>query len=409
MKSTVESTLTAEPSPPAEATSHEPSHRAFYLDVVRGFAVLLVLGRHCPANIRIHPALDTISDILHQVGYLGVDLFFVLSGYLIGGLLFKELDRTGTIGLRRFFVRRAFKIWPAYLICLTASCLALAFFDKRFVANEQPLESVARLMWPAFLHIQNYFPSTRVLSFLWSLAVEEHFYLLLPAALLLMRRGSRSGNICYRVLLTFLALAMTCLLLRFAAREANPVFSSYANLFPTHLRIDSLMAGVALVATTRYCPNLTERLRPTRWPALLIGVALLLLPWFFPPLPPGKYPVIYPVEFSMFSGVLFVAAAHYADHPASSSAVAQRLRKLLAPVAAVGVVSYSTYLWHGYFAPPISARVMHFFHVPVSGSGLSTVVHYACYVVVALAMGIASYYVIERPFLALREHVAKRP
>ena len=80
-------------------------------------------------NRRSVPGLDVMSDYFHKAGRLGVDLFFVLSGFLIGGLMLDEWKRTGTIRVRRFLIRRAFKIWPAYLICLVVSSAAIALLS----------------------------------------------------------------------------------------------------------------------------------------------------------------------------------------------------------------------------------------------------------------------------------------
>ena len=88
----------------------DPSGRMLALDVLRGLAVLLVIVWHWPGK---GAGLGPLGAVSH-VGWTGVDLFFVLSGYLISGLLFKEWDRTGSIVLRRFWLRRGFKIWPAY-------------------------------------------------------------------------------------------------------------------------------------------------------------------------------------------------------------------------------------------------------------------------------------------------------
>src|ERR1700733_8694882 len=90
--------------------------REIELDFVRGVAILLVLVFH----YRPHNLLIT-SDILNRVqgsGWVGVDVFFVLSGFLVGGLMMKEWSRTGGVDSLRFLQRRAFKIWPAYYVFL---------------------------------------------------------------------------------------------------------------------------------------------------------------------------------------------------------------------------------------------------------------------------------------------------
>ena len=74
------------------------------LDLLRGIAILLVLFRHC----------DIENNILHHFGWLGVDLFFVLSGFLVSGLLFNEYKKIGKVKIGRFLIRRGFKIYPPF-------------------------------------------------------------------------------------------------------------------------------------------------------------------------------------------------------------------------------------------------------------------------------------------------------
>jgi peptidoglycan/LPS O-acetylase OafA/YrhL len=104
-----------------------------------------------------------------RIGWIGVDLFFVLSGFLISGLLFLEYRSAGELKLARFFLRRGLKIYPAFWAMLFASVLGLVLAGKsvRGIAIAGEL-----------LFVQNYTQS--IWEHTWSLAVEEHFYLLLP-------------------------------------------------------------------------------------------------------------------------------------------------------------------------------------------------------------------------------------
>src|SRR5688572_1965232 len=96
-----------------------PANRLFALDVLRGVAVLLVLVWHWPGRSGSMGPFYLVS----KVGWVGVDLFFVLSGFLISGLLYKEWDRCGRLNLRRFWLRRGFKIWPAYFAAFGGAML----------------------------------------------------------------------------------------------------------------------------------------------------------------------------------------------------------------------------------------------------------------------------------------------
>jgi peptidoglycan/LPS O-acetylase OafA/YrhL len=102
------------------------------LDVLRGIAVLLVLGDHFP-----------YYRAREKIGWTGVDLFFVLSGFLISGLLFREYQHSGSINFKVFVIRRAFKIWPLYVFLLVLTAVTI----KQF-----PIQG----MLPAALFYSNY-------------------------------------------------------------------------------------------------------------------------------------------------------------------------------------------------------------------------------------------------------------
>jgi peptidoglycan/LPS O-acetylase OafA/YrhL len=416
---TIQTSPSAEPAPgPGLAPLGRalPSGRLPHLDVVRGIAILLVLCAHTPAVIRIHPAVDFFFDHLHETGGIGVDLFFVLSGFLIGGLLFAELAKKATIDVGRFLVRRAFKIWPAYLICLTITCLAAAAARGQDLAgNPHPFRTVFAEMWPAYLHIQNYCPSTTRFAVFWSLGVEEHFYLLLPGVLLLLcaRKAATTGeqqSAASRTAWLAVGAGAVCLVLRGITRAINPdMDNAYAHYFPTHLRIDSLLAGVSLAAAARFAPNGLDRFRPWRWLLALIALGSLFLPLLFPD---GSYKSVYPFDCTivMLGSVCAVLLAYFADHPQASGSASGRGRTwvglfFVRILAFVGVYSYSIYLWHGYFGPPFSKRLLDAAHVSIGGTGMSTLLHLAVYLGVAVALGVIASWLIERPFLALRDRL----
>ncbi len=139
------------------------------LDVLRCIAVLLVMLNHS----------EMWPRITHNF-WIGVDLFFVLSGFLISGLLFSEYKKHNSIGFRRFFVRRGLKIYPAfYLFMLFTWAISGWVLHDRARAGRYLAEA---------LFVQNYWQG--VWDHTWSLGVEEHFYILLPILLLFLVRRS---------------------------------------------------------------------------------------------------------------------------------------------------------------------------------------------------------------------------
>src|SRR5579864_5987729 len=144
------------------------------LDVLRGIAILLVIGFHL------------LVPGFFQVGWVGVDLFFVLSGFLISGLLFRDYETLGKIRLGRFWFRRAFKILPplyAFLIVMAAVTLATHMFPAKSFLS-------AALFYTNYGHRD--FAAGGLLWHTWSLTVEEHFYLLCPILFYLLIRARRS-------------------------------------------------------------------------------------------------------------------------------------------------------------------------------------------------------------------------
>src|SRR3954471_18115117 len=155
-------------------TAGQTQGRRLDLDVVRGIAILLALGWHFNDS-----SGNVVVDVLQwpgqTFGWVGVDLFFVLSGFLMGRIVLGEHARTGGFDGRRFPLRRVLKLWPVLYLFLAVHALFGA----------EPLGSY---FWQNALHVQNFAGTS--LSHLWSLAVEEHFYLVLALLFpLFVKRG----------------------------------------------------------------------------------------------------------------------------------------------------------------------------------------------------------------------------
>lgn len=160
------------------------NYRNQSLDVLRGVAILMVIGFH---------ALYWQESLLHnrlaiaiaEIGWSGVDLFFVLSGFLISGLLFDDYRKNGSLNLKRFWFRRAFKILPPLYVFLGTEVILISIYGLRV-----PWKTYAG----AALFFYNYLPLQDKLllavDHTWTLCVEEHFYLSLPLLLLLLSRRS---------------------------------------------------------------------------------------------------------------------------------------------------------------------------------------------------------------------------
>jgi peptidoglycan/LPS O-acetylase OafA/YrhL len=161
-----------------------PERRNASLDILRAAAILAVLACHTANNVL--PAESTLRQML-GVGGRGVDLFFVLSGFLLGQQLFKEAARTGTVDVRRFWIRRWLRTLPAYYACLLALFAAYIAVGK-----------AEKIDWRYLVFLQNYLPDAErpYFGITWSLCVEEHFYLVIAPAVWWATRSRSAVAVC---------------------------------------------------------------------------------------------------------------------------------------------------------------------------------------------------------------------
>jgi peptidoglycan/LPS O-acetylase OafA/YrhL len=265
--------------PPRSKTRHEElaidprfqdRERQPGLDLLRALAIIVVVIYHAALfGFKLPGRVD-------RFGWIGVDLFFVLSGYLIGGQLLASLARDRRINLGRFFARRALRIMPAYFVVLAIYFLLPPW--REYSEMSQPL-------WKFLLSVQNIaLHGGTAFSHAWSLAVEDQFYLALPFLLLFLFPRPRA------------AIIIPCLIvlggigLRAFLAAQNPSVDGGGVSFrgfqawiyyPTWTRLDPLVFGVVLAAIERFRPQWWQRLMNCAlwlWlPALgLIAYALYL-------------------------------------------------------------------------------------------------------------------------------------
>ncbi|HEY4284885.1 MAG TPA: acyltransferase, partial [Chthoniobacterales bacterium] len=226
------------------------------LDLLRALAVIIVVIYH--AGIMGFP----LPGRVHRFGWVGVDLFFVLSGYLIGGQLLAPLARDQPIKLRRFFIRRALRIMPAYLV-------VLAIYVWLPQWREYPEMSPA---WKFLISVQNIgLHGGTAFSHAWSLGVEDQFYLCLPIILLILHRW-RPGALIVPVIIVLGGFALRSLLAWQNLTDTGVSFRGFQTwiYYPTWTRLDPLVFGVALAAV--------EKFRPIWWQRLMN-----LAPWLWLP------------------------------------------------------------------------------------------------------------------------------
>jgi peptidoglycan/LPS O-acetylase OafA/YrhL len=227
------------------------------LDSIRGLAVLLVLV-HNTDNGRY-------TGILAHNGWMGVDLFFVLSGFLITGILLESKNGEGYF--RNFYARRCLRIWPLYYCTLFFMFVVVPILRPSEAHNVFDAKSMP--WWSYFVYLQNFLVpvitrATGPLGVTWSLAVEEQFYLVWP---LVVRFSSEQT-------LRRIAAAIICLdpILRFILVRQG--FNVYPNTF---CRLDGLMWGALLALLLRSATFPRESYVRLAWVGLLVGAPLALL------------------------------------------------------------------------------------------------------------------------------------
>jgi len=333
----------------------------------------MVIGRHLH-NVEVGPpVLAALLRRWHACGWMGVDLFFVLSGFLVSGLLFSEYRRTGGLRPGRFLGRRGFKIYPGYYVFLLVTWL--------WVGDRIPRAS--------FLHevffIQNY--TSRIWNHTWSLAVEEHFYLGLAVLLWAMARWRPGPD-------PFRALPRVCgavLGLVFALRlRAQSLHPGGDLLLPTHARIDGLFFGTLLSYHWSFHREAFLALLRRFRAVILAGALALLLPCLVLRLEGSFFisTVGLTLNYLGFGALVMLAVAATADGRPSS--------RWLAPLARVGFYSYSIYLWHAM----VSGLCAHYLPPRIGWAGTT-----AAYVAGSIVAGVIAAVLIELPFLRLRDRL----
>jgi len=329
------------------------------LDGLRAISIALVLIHHVRAGLGYG-----VSPLFPFTGVAGVTLFFIISGYLITDLLLVEKRERGVISLSRFYLRRGFRIFPAFYVFLAVMVVARAFGEVSFSSRE--------LLASATYWRNLYQGGQSVLQHTWSLSVEEQFYLGWP---LLLKFGRLRHALGFAVAATFIQPV-----LRFFVRGSYFYESGAVALNSAGL--ETILVGCILACALRYSDAesfLVQHLRGLTKP-WLFGGALYVL-YLEAPNMTGPITVILPaVRNLLLAGFLFsvLAGRH---HP---------LGKVLGwrPISFIGVISYSLYLWQQPFLVGVEGRI-----TPLVGISLSLVV------------AVLSYKWIEQPALRYRRRV----
>ncbi|MET0498616.1 MAG: acyltransferase [Steroidobacteraceae bacterium] len=362
-------------------------------DLLRALAIVLVMLWHLPRPAR----LDSLEG-LRQFGWTGVDLFFVLSGYLIGTQLLTPVARGELPRLPEFYLKRSLRILPAFL-----TVLALYAWVPALHENLPPV-------WRYLTFTMNFGLDYRVggpFTQAWSLCVEEHFYLLLPALVLMLRKadwrgwalllasGVLVGGMALRAALWLHVVAAT---LPATSNELSPIYLKTI-YYPTYCRLDGLLFGVLLAAYRCFYPEHWRRYADPR-AALLLGVATITLASFL---------FHYPSAPFIGGPTLSLLGATF-GYPLLSFGCACLLSASLdweryfagwrvPGAAAIATISYSLYLTH--------KMASHLDPLLFDAEALAGVSGLAIYFASSLAVAVLLWATVERPFLLLRDRLIR--
>ncbi len=357
----------------ARAFKHVPG-----LDGLRALAVILVIVFH-------YGSIWSKNDDggIFPGGFIGVDVFFVLSGFLITSILVGERAKTGRVSFARFYARRSARLLPALVLLLIGFDLWSHHQGVKWSALVKP--SAAALFYVSNL-AQVYFLKSMIhtgLSFTWSLAIEEQFYLVWPA--LLLFGVLRFAKTRHAVLISVGGAALLSALVRLYIWNWGGAYpSAYMRL---DARADGLLLGALCAFLWRW------RMVPTKWlnEAALVSLIGLIGVTFLWPRESGG---MFQGGFTLVSLAVAVILLAIAEDEFQLIPLFEWL-----PIRAIGRVSYGLYLWHG-LCLRIAAEQLH-------GRG-KLVVAFGGLVLTGVIVTI-SWFVVEQPFLRLKDRLFASP
>jgi peptidoglycan/LPS O-acetylase OafA/YrhL len=343
------------------------------LDGWRCISIIIVLIAHSREVSGYHSSWDRWIRWLPD-GHFGVEVFFVISGFLITYLLFQEREKRGNINLKEFYIRRVLRIFPAYF-CYLAVVFIITFITAAKLSLIDWLSSLSFTV--------NYAKPPWIIGHLWSLSVEEQFYLIWPLLLVIL---SHSNRFTPKRILVLLSIPIF----------SSPIFRIIGYIHPDFIAFgkhsfftcwDSLAIGCLLaVLLCSFGFEIERFVKKYPYGFFIAGLALIIIPLVATRL---QVLGILTVPFTITCNAIGVALL------IALSLIYPKKFKILdyRPLAFIGVTSYSIYLWQQLFCASPSTyglnKSLFFMNFPL-------------WIVSALAAAFLSYHSIEKPFLRLK-------
>lgn len=351
------------------------------LDGLRCLSVMLVLIAH--SRDVIHYPAGKLDPLVRWIppGTTGVQVFFVLSGFLITFLLLKEKLKHGDISLKLFYVRRALRILPAYVAFLIVVALIQAL---------GPLEINGKSWFALLAYLVNFIETPKIAGHVWSLSVEEQFYLLWPFLFWYALVKNERPTKAFLILLAPILFAPVSRFL--GSQNADSILFGNFSFFS---HFDSLAFGCLLAFAMGYRGQLVEHLMEhKKWLVFIAALFLILVPHLL--IVVGKavtFTTLFASTLSAFGIALMIAFVLF--HPRCLTVSWLNF----APISLIGVWSYSIYLWQQIFCT--NPALLGFEQTP-------RLLAFPYWLIPVFATAITSYYLVEKPFLRLKSKWGNR-
>ncbi|KAB1230936.1 acyltransferase family protein [Chryseobacterium viscerum] len=367
----------------------ERSERLYGLDHLRAAAIVLVLMYHYRAFK--HP--DWI-DSIGGFGWTGVDLFFVLSGFLISGQLFKEIENKGGISLKVFYIKRFFRIIPPYFFTV------FLYFTLPFFREREALSP----LWKFLTFTQNYgldVINRGTFSHAWSLCIEEQFYLILPLVLVTVL-PTRLFKYLGLVIIAVIGFSLMARLMAWNEfiTEADTASSDFWKLwymkiyYPTHTRLDGIGTGVLIGYLMQYSSVFKKMVEANGNKLFFLGIMLLGISFWVCNEQASKTASVFGFTMVAVSyGIILMAAI-------SKSSFLYRSRSSI--TTQLAALSYAVYLSHKGIIHMIQES-LDYFKLETSDNISLLLCLFAC-----ILGGLFYRFVIEKPFSMIKTKVLKR-
>lgn len=314
----------------------------------------------------------------HQMGMLGVRIFFVISGYLITYLLLKEFNSTGTVNLKRFYFRRTLRIFPPFYFYLLIIGI-LALFGVFSISLR---DFIAALTYTSNYFVPENAKDSWALVHTWSLAVEEQFYLLYPPLLVILRKKK-----IFLVLVSILFLAPVLRVIGYHLfPDTQYVYESQAAyIYGFHANMDALASGCLLAFAAEHERCRKFLLKTAAMPQVAVIITMVLI--YFANMQTNR-PNYFLSVFTTFMNTAIALIIYWAITNSQNTLIGRILNTKA--LTFIGMISYSLYLWQQVFT---AERMLPYFPLNL---------------LLAFACAIISYYTVERYSLTLRTYLEQR-